>query len=391
MPTITTSSQTLENVRALAPFIAANAEQGEQARALVPEVVEKLKTAGIFRMMVPKHFGGDQLTVTQACAVIDELAAADAAAAWTAMVAFGFNIALAKYPAEIVKSLYANGPDVMVRGALAPIGKAIVSDGGYVISGKWPFASGPYTPDWMVAGAIVIKDGAPVMTPMGPEMVVAIIPTEKVTFLDTWHSVGICGSDSCDYTVENVFVPTDYATNLFNFMSPQCYDVPLFDQPFPIITGPTHSAVCLGIVRGALNELAELSKTKKSAFDPTMLLAKNPIFQHSLAELSVRYAALQALLDKQTALIDAQENFQFNPMVMAKNSSWTGYIHVESVDIVNKAFALAGSTPVYKTSTLQRRWRDVRVAAQHFGGSTAQYPVYGALLAGQAPPMPGGK
>lgn len=391
MPTINTSSQTLDNVRAIAADIAANAEQGELDRCLVPSVVEQLKEAGIFRMLVPKKFGGDELSVSQACAVIEELGAADAAAAWTAMVAFGFNVALAKFPEHVVSELYANGPDVMIRGALAPIGKAIATDGGYVLSGKWPFASGPYTPDWMVAGAIVIKDGAPIMTPMGPEMVVSIIPTDKVTFLDTWHSVGMCGSDSRDYTVEEVFVPEDHATNLFNFMSPQCYDVPLFDQPFPIITGPTHSAVCLGIVRGALAELAELSKTKKSAFDPTMILAQNPIFQHSLAELSVRHAALEALVEKQNAIIDSETNFQLNPMVMAKNSSWTGYVHVEAVDIVNKAFGLAGSTPVYKTSTLQRRLRDVRVAAQHFGGSTAQYPALGAMLAGQEPPMPGGK
>lgn len=391
MPTINTSSATLDNVRKITSDIAACAEQGESERCLVPAVVDKLKAAGIFRMMVPKQFGGDQLSLTQACAVIEELAAADAAAAWTAMVAFGFNVALAKYPKEVVSGIYANGPDVMIRGALAPTGKAIASDGGYVISGKWPFASGPYNPDWMVAGAIVIKDGAPIMTPMGPEMVVAIIPTDKVTFLDTWHSVGMCGSDSRDYTVEQVYVPADHTTNLFNFMSPQCYDLPLFDQPFPIITGPTHSAVCLGIVRGALEELAELSKTKKSAFDPTTVLAQNPIFQHNLAELSIRHAALQALVDKQTAIIDAEQNFQLNPMVMTKNSSWTGYVHVESVDIVNKAFGLAGSTPVYKTSTLQRRWRDVRVAAQHFGGSTAQYPAYGGLLAGQMPAMPGAK
>jgi len=68
------------------------------------------------------------------------------------------------------------------------------------------------------------------------------------------------------------------------------------------------------------------------------------------------------------------------PLDMTKLSSWTGYIHAQAVDIVNEAFSLAGSTPVYSKSAMQRRWRDVRVAAQHFGGSTANYPVYGGLL-----------
>ena len=385
------SSATLDAVKALSSEIAARAGEGELQRSLVPEIVEKLKEAGVFRMLVPKQYGGDELTVTQACAVIEELASADGAAAWTAMVAFGFNVALAKFPKETVDALYKNGPDVLIRGALAPIGKAIAGDGGYTLTGKWPFASGPYKPDWVVAGAIVIKDGKPIMGPMGPEMIVAIVEPDQVEFLDTWHSVGVCGSDSRDYTIESAFVPEALTTNLFNFMSPQAYDLPLFDQPFPILTGPTHSAVCLGIARASLEEVSELSKTKRSAFNPGQLLGENPIFQHRLAELAIRLASLQALMDKQTEAIDNNTPYQFCPLDMAKNSSWTGYMHVEAQDIVNELFTLAGSTPVYKTSTLQRRWRDVRVAAQHFGGSTAQYPVYGALLAGQQPPMPGGK
>jgi len=85
----------------------------------------------------------------------------------------------------------------------------------------------------------------------------------------------------------------------------------------------------------------------------------------------------------------AQGSTPAGPLEMSKMGSWTGYIHVQAVDIVNEAFSLAGSTPVYSKSAMQRRWRDVRVAAQHFGGSTAQYPMYGGLLAGQMPPMPG--
>lgn len=385
------ASATLDAVKALASEIAAAAVEGEERRALVPAIVEKLKEAGIFRMLVPKKYGGDELTVTQASAVIEELAVADAAAAWTAMVAFGFNVALAKYPQETVDALYADGPDVLIRGALAPIGKAVVCEGGYTISGRWPFASGPYNPDWMIAGAIVIKDGKPVMGPMGPEMVVAVLPTDQVEFLDTWHSVGVCGSDSRDYTIDGAFVAEEYTANIFDFGLPQCYGVPLFDQPFPVLTGPTHSVVCLGIVRGALEEVSDLARTKKNAFVPGQTVAENPIFQHRLGELAVRHAALEALVDKQTLLIDNNTPYTFDPMDMAKNSSWTGYVHVESMDIVNELFTLMGSTPVYKSSNLQKRWRDVRVAAQHFGGSTAQYPLYGGMLAGQMPAGPGGK
>jgi len=386
------ASATLDAVKALAPEIAAAAAEGEERRALLPEIVEKLKQAGIFRMLVPKQYGGDELTVTQATAVIQELAKADGAAAWTAMVAYGFNVSACKYPKEVVDKLFANGPDLMVRGALAPIGKAVETEGGYILSGQWPFASGPYKPDWMVAGAIVIRDGKPVMGPMGPETIVAIISPEKVKMLDTWYSVGICASDSTDYSIENEFVEASHTTNLFNFMSPQCYGLPLFDLPFPMLTTSTHSAVSIGLAEASIEEVLELSKTKRAAFDPSQTLGENQVFQHEVGKLCARLDSLQALMDQQTAAVDADQAYQFDPVGLSKNMAWASYMHVQAFEIINELFSLAGSAPCYKQkSTLQRRWRDARVAAQHMAASPSNYDKYGAILAGHMPGPPGAK
>jgi alkylation response protein AidB-like acyl-CoA dehydrogenase len=375
----------------LAPDLAAATDQIEELRAVPSQLVDRLREAGIFRMFVPKRYGGDALTMAQAMAVIEELAAADAASAWTAMVAIGFNIALSRFPLETVDAIYADGPDVAIRGALAPIGTAVAVDGGYIVNGRWPFASGPYQPKWMVAGCVVIEDGKPRMGPMGPETRLVFVPAEKAEFLDTWYTVGLRGSDSRDYTIKDAFVPEAYAANLFDFSRPQVYGDPLFNFPFPMLAGPTHSAVCLGIARGMLADLAALAPVKRSAFNPSQTLAENPIFQHHFGELAVRHAAIEALTERQTRGVMelAAANAPFDPMLMARNASWVGYVHVQAMDIVNEAFTLASSTPVYSKSRMQQRWRDIRVAAQHFGGSTAQYPVYGGMLAGQMPPMPG--
>lgn len=385
-------SPTLDAVRQLAPALSAAADETEAQRMVPAQLVERLREAGIFRMFVPKRYGGDALTLAQAMAVIEELAAADAACAWTAMVAIGFNIALARFPQATVDAIYAEGgADVPIRGALAPIGTAVAVDGGYIINGKWPFASGPYKPKWLVAGCVVIENGAPKMGPMGPETRLAIVPADKVEMLDTWYTVGLRGTDSTDYQIKDVFVPEDYAANLFDFSRPQVYGDSMFNFPFPMLAGPTHSAVCLGIARGMLADLGELAKTKRSAFNPAQTLGQNPIFQHQLAELAVRLEAIDALTDRQTAdvMARAAANAPFDPAIMARNGSWVGFVHAESMKIVNDAFSLAGSTPVYSKSRLQMRWRDIRVAAQHFAGSTSQYPVYGGILAGQPPAMPG--
>jgi alkylation response protein AidB-like acyl-CoA dehydrogenase len=385
------SSPALEAVRNLAPEIAASAQETEDQRCIPPRIVDKLREAGIFRMLVPRRYGGDQLTEGQATAVIEELGAADGAAAWTAMVGAGCNCALSRFPRATLDKLYADGPDLAVRGAVAPLGHGMVKDGGYVVSGKWPFASGPFRPKWVQLGFVVLDGGKPLMGPMGPETRLGLVPADQVEFLDTWYTVGMRGTDSTDFQVKDVFIPNDFAINLFDFSRPQSYDVPLFNLPFPVLTGPHHSAVCLGLVRATLDELATLARTKRSAFNPTQVLGENPVFQHRLGELAVRHAALEALLERHVREIEqlAAGAAPAGPLEMFKLSSWTGYVHVKSVEIINEAFEMAGSTPVYSKSAIQRRWRDVRVAAQHFGGSTAQYPAYGGMLAGQAPRMPG--
>lgn len=394
MPDFTETSPTLEAIRKLAPALAAASEEIEKSRLVPPQLIERLREAGIFRMLVPKRYGGDALTLAQSMAVIEELGAADGACAWTAMVAIGFNIALARFPQSTVDAVYASGgADVPIRGALAPIGAAVPTTGGYIVNGRWPFASGPYQPKWMVAGCMLIENGKPKMGPMGPETRTVLVPADKVELLDTWYPVGLLGTDSTDYQIKDVFVPEEYAVNMFDFSKPQVYGDPLFNLPFPMIAGPTHSAVCLGIARGMLADLGELARTKRSAFNPAQTLGQNPIFQHQLAELAVRHAAIAALTERQVRGVMelAEANVPFDPALMARNGSYVGYVHAEAMKIVNDAFSLAGSTPVYSKSKLQMRWRDIRVVAQHFAGSTAQYPMYGGILAGQPPAMPGGK
>lgn len=382
------TSKTLEQVRNISADIAGAADEGEANRHLLLAVVDQMREAGIFRMLVPKHYGGDALTLPQACAVIEELAAADAAAGWTAMVALGFNVVVANFPRQTADTVYADGPDVGLRGAIAPIGKFIAEDDGYRVSGRWPFASGPYRPKWMVVGGTVIEDGKPLMGLQGPETRVAIVPAEEAEFLDTWYTVGLKGTDSRDFQFQNVFIPHDKAINLFG-LNAQCYGDPLFDLPFPVITGPTHSAVCLGIVRSTLDELATLARTKRSAFNPGQTLGENPVFAHRFAELAVRHAAIQSLLEQQVREVGRLADEPLSMQDVTRHASYSGYIHVQAVDIVNEAFTMAGSTPVYTRSAMQRRWRDVRVAAQHIGGSTWQYATFGTLLAGLEPPLPG--
>lgn len=373
----------LDRILALSPEIAARSEEAERNRAVPPDLVGRLREAGLFRLMVPKSLGGEELSLLQAVRVIEALARADGSAGWNAMVIFGYNVAVGRFPREAFERVFANGPDVVMRGALAPLGKARATEGGYLIAGQWPFASGSYDPEWIVASGRVYENGLPSSLPSGePKMVMALLPAEAARFLDTWDTVGLCGSTSHDFVVEETLVREGYIGNLFDPSAPSQYDTPLLRLPFRALTGPTHSAVVVGIAQGALDDIIELSRTKRGAFNPGLLLAEDPVFRHRIGQLSSRLATVRGTLDRMVLQIEqrAASSAATSLFDSAEASALVSFAHSECVAIVDEIFALGGSAAIYRSSPIQRRWRDVRCATQHVGASPANYGKLGGLL-----------
>src|SRR3546814_519491 len=142
------------------------------------------------------------------------------------------------------------------------------------------------------------------------------------------------------------------------------------DTLFPYTTlfrSPTHSAVVIGIAQAALDDLQELARTKRSAFNPAKLLGEDPVAQHQIGHLAARLFVLRSALDEQVGqtMAAAASGTTITQEFLARGAAVIAYTHTECVAIVNEAFALAGSVPVYKKSALQRRWRDVRRSEEH--------------------------
>jgi alkylation response protein AidB-like acyl-CoA dehydrogenase len=379
-------SPTLEAVRKLIPEIEARANEIERERRVPADLNEKLMTAGAYRMALPRKYGGVDLEPLQTVRVIEELARADGSTAWTAMVAFGFNVVFGRFSLKVVDTLLASGP-ALARGALAPLGIAQPAKDGYIVNGRWSFASGTYEHQWVAAGCLVMENGKPQLGPEGrPVYKLALLPKDQVEFLDTWYSVGLCGSDSTDYIIKNSFVPEAFTTDIF--VAPSVYDSLLHRLPFMMVTGPTHCAVCLGLAQGAIDDLSELARNKRPAFSPKPP-GEDPVFQYRFGELAVRLAAARAYTQN-VAQWTAEKAKSGEPCAtpdVLRLQTMVAYVHHECVDIIDKAFTLAGSTPVYRSQVLQRRWRDIKCVASHFAGSTACYQALGAALSGTMPAL----
>jgi alkylation response protein AidB-like acyl-CoA dehydrogenase len=383
----TDTTTVLDAVRALGPEIAARAGEIEAAKLIPADLIERLADTGAFRMFVPRQYGGEEMSLLDGMAVIEEVSKADASAGWTVMIGADFAPVFGRFPQHILDGeIYPDGPDTMARGAFAPKGVAVRADGGYVVNGQWPLASGSYEHQWMMGSCIVLQNSAPVMTDAGvPEMVLAMVPAHEAAFIQTWDAVGLRGTNSNDFVLKDVFVPDHH---IGQFFGPATVDTTLFRLPVRLALGPTHVAVVMGIAEGAISDLRELAKTKRPAFNPTMRLAEDPVFQYRLGQLDIRLASVRALAEKEVSLMwDAASAGEGVPPLQAtRQRAMVARAHTECVEIVNEAFGLAGSNAMYNTSTLQRRLRDVRTAAQHAAASAEIYTIVGALLVGEDVP-----
>jgi indole-3-acetate monooxygenase len=132
----------LATVYELAPSIAARAAEIEAARELPGDLVRDLLAAGCFRMFVPRSHGGLEVDLPSGLDIFEALARADGSTGWTIMIGAEAVILLALLPRRCFDALYAEGPDLIGAGSFTPGGKAKVIDGGFEVTGRWPFASG---------------------------------------------------------------------------------------------------------------------------------------------------------------------------------------------------------------------------------------------------------
>jgi alkylation response protein AidB-like acyl-CoA dehydrogenase len=186
----------LAEIRKLAPEIPSRAAEIKTARRMPPDLVDKLKEIGLYRMFVPRSHGGLELDFPEGVRATAELGKIEGSLGWTAMIAMGSGLVTSLLPLETYNRVYENGPDVTLAGSSQPAGTAEAVPGG----GRWPFASGCQQAEWMLTFCIMTKDGKPLAGSAGddgPPLVRGfILPASEWQIEDTWHVAGLKGTGS---------------------------------------------------------------------------------------------------------------------------------------------------------------------------------------------------
>lgn len=379
-----TFASILQEVRSIARRAAERREEIDRSRRFPEDLYDAIEATGAFLLCAPRRFGGFEMSIAEMNQLVFEAARGLGSFGWLVMVGVSQSIGSGLYPEETVEMLFNEDGQKRTRGVIAPKGVAVPVEGGYRISGQWPFATGGPYPDYVSGNSVVMEDGQPRIGPSGhPEAILALMPASEVEFLDNWHVIGMRGTDSCDVRVKDVFVPR---SRTFSLLAPStCFDTPVARLPLRVALSFPHCALALGIAQGAIEDVVALAKTKRHAMTPAVAIAEDPVFRFELGRQTMRLAAARALMDEKARECwkAGEERRELTPHEILTARLMANHITEECVRIVDWAYTTAGSSSVYDTSSLQVRFRDIHVATQHASCHTDPYRLLGAVALGE--------
>jgi indole-3-acetate monooxygenase len=376
----------LHEVERLRPLIKDNAASAEANRQLSSVVYDAMYAAGLFTLLAPKAHGGLEVHPVEAMQVWEAVARIDAAAAWNLVM----NQAVAAYaawlPAAGAQEVFRDGPPT-VAGALNPPAAASRTDGGWRITGQCPFGSGCHNAQWLAMPAIEMDGDHPKVDPATGQSVAAFgvfLPRTSATILDTWHTMGMRGTGSTDYAVQDLFVPDHLTVPVAPLTHPAPgFEGPLFRMwPWTAILG--EATVSVGVAAAAVDEAVQLCRSKTPAYN-AMPLREQQLAQFQMGKAKARVEASRDTLYR--AAEAAYEDVARSNTLLSKDAKirlqlaacFAAEACAEAVRFVNDA---VGTSSIRVGQPFERHFRDAHVLLQHSSKSSARYGSAGRLMFG---------
>lgn len=391
-PTTTKVQKDLEKTaREIGPEISKYVEEEETNRRLSPSVVRTLRNAGFFKMFQPEAVGGLETDPLTAARVIEEVARHNTAAAWSLMVTNTSPIMLVKLPDDGINAIYGNHPDVFVAGSVHPPMSAIPVKGGYSITGRNPLFSNVHEAHWLVVLAFVMENGQMKMQHGHPEIIAAVMKASDCEIIDTWHTIGMKGTDSNDVSAKDVFVP-DYLSLPLN---PELAPNPRFQGPLYRFPASGANIACLfppvslALARNAINELKSLAE-KKTPLGSMVSIKQKGAMQRKLgiAEAMVQssrsylYEAIEECWEKVKAGNEVSREEKARLLLAATHTNQTC---TKAVDLM---YSAAGSTAIYTRNKIAHYFTDAQVLKQHGFVNDSRYETAAQIYFGLPADLP---
>ena len=365
----------------LLPGIAARADEIEAARRLPPDIAQQMANAGAFNILRPRSLAGLELSPMDMMGVLHAIARAEASAGWCAMIGSTTALNAAYLAHDVAKEIYSD-PHSITGGVFAPMGRADDMGDHYVVSGRWQWGSGSANCAWLSGGAMIFKHGELQRFESGaPYHRMMMFPADQVELLDTWHVMGMKGTGSGDFAVQDIKVPKERSVSLI--ADKPVEQGPLYQFPIFGLLALGVASVALGNAAGAMDEIKALARAKKPQGGQRSL-AERGVVQTELMRAEAKLGGAEAYLRESVEKCweGATTRGELSADERALLRLAATFATETAADVAKTAFTIGGGSAVYMTSNLQRRFRDAHVATQHIATASSVYELVGRVSLG---------
>jgi indole-3-acetate monooxygenase len=371
----------VERARALAPLISQEADEIERTRRLTPPVVSALIENGLYRSLLPQSIGGAEVPLEVFMRMQEEVAKADASTAWCLGQCSVCAMTAAYLDPATAREIFGAPESILAWGAVA--GEVQAVPGGYRAHGRWNFASGSRQANWLGAHVQVVEaDGKKRLKADGtPEIITILFPLASATMYDVWDVIGLRGTGTDSYSVDNLFVPERFAARRDD-PAAVLEKGPLYQLTTHITFGMGFAAVALGVARASLDAATGLARGKTPQGIKAM--RENNAVQGLIGRTEGNWRAARAYLYATAAevwgdLTRTGKYTEAHRSALRLAATWT--IH-QSASVVDTAYHMAGATAVFSANPFERRFRDMHAIAQQIQARDTHYEDVGrAILA----------
>jgi alkylation response protein AidB-like acyl-CoA dehydrogenase len=374
----------ISRAEAVRPMVAAASDQIESTRRLPPALLDNLHEAGLFRLLLPRSSNGIETDPLTFFHVIETIARADASAAWCLSQAGGCAMSAAYLDLPVAHAIFGNDPRAVLAWGPGPRVKAVECEGGYRVTGVWAFASGGRHATWLGAHCPIYQaDGSPRLDSNGVQQErTMLVPTEDVAWTDIWNTVGLRGTASDQFALNDFFVRSDHS--MTREFDRECRETgPLYRMGSGTCYQVGFAGVACGVARGALDCFIDLARNKVPRGNKSPL-RDNAVVQSGLAQAEVNLRAargfvLQSMADTWKDLCNGA-TITVEQRITVRMAA-THAIH-KAREAVDFAYNAAGTTAIFENHPLERRFRDIHTVTQQLQGRLSHFETVGAWMIG---------
>lgn len=373
----------IERARALKPTLAERASGVEEARIVGQNTITEFQQAGFFKILQPGAYGGYELPSQVLTEIIFEVASACGSSGWVLAVLGLHQWEVQLLPGEAQAEIWGEDSDALLCSAYAPTGEVVPTEGGFRLSGEWPFSSGCDHARWAIVGGIRPPTGADGI----PMHCGFFVPRSAYDIVDDWDTLGLRGTGSKRLVMKDVFVPEHRHHPIFGAApKPPEGAAPTYKIPFGMIFGEMLAAAAHGMAQGVLQQFIERNKTRVATLDRSKC-SENPDIHRHIAETDyiVRTARALSNSNQTAAYMAACDNRELSTLAKARHFWEMAKSVHDCSDAASRLYAISGAHAILAGDPLQRALRDLQSATTHMAFSLDTYARnYGAMHMGQA-------